>query len=67
MRNFFIQIKIFYTNWELHGEDAPAARDKRFLDYIDCLIAIWDYKSDDIRNLLSKAFANNIPTYVYII
>ena len=62
-----INLRTFKTNWHQSGLDAPNVRDRKLLQYADCLIVIWDYRSPDIRELLSKAYASNVPTYVYLV
>lgn len=62
-----IKVRVFKTHWEQNKEDAPDIRDKKIIQYGDAVIAIWDYKSSDIRELLAKSFAANMPTHVHLV
>lgn len=62
-----IRLKVFKTHWEESKLAAPGVRDRKIVDYADCVIAIWDYQSPDVRDFLSKSFAANKPTHVHII
>jgi len=62
-----INVRVFKTHWEANKSDAPYVRDRKIINYVDAVIAIWDYKSPDIRNLVGLSLAENKPTHVHII
>ena len=62
-----IKYKEFPANWEIHGNDAGPIRNSKMIASADGLVAFWDGKSKDTKDIIGKAERKGIKVHIVII
>lgn len=61
-----IPVKEFPANWKEFGKLSGYKRNIEMADYADCLLAIWDGKSNGTKHMINEAGKRNLYTKVVI-
>lgn len=59
-----IKYKEFPANWEIHGNDAGPIRNSKMIASADGLVAFWDGKSKDTKDIIGKAERKGIKVHI---
>ena len=59
-----IKYKEFPANWEIHGNDAGPIRNSKMIATADGLVAFWDGKSKDTKDIIGKAERKGIKVHI---
>jgi len=62
-----IPIEYYPADWKTHGKAAGPIRNSQMAENAEALILIWDGQSRGSKDMLAKAQAKNLKTYVYYI
>lgn len=57
-------LEIFPADWKTHGRAAGPVRNREMAEYADILIAFWDARSRDTKNMIDQAQLNKVGTYI---
>ena len=59
-----IKYKEFPANWEIHGNDAGSIRNSKMIASANGLVAFWDGKSKDTKDIIGKAERKGIKVHI---
>jgi hypothetical protein len=57
----------FAADWPNYGKAAGPLRNRQMADYADSLIAVWDGKSPDTKNMIDHMRRRKKPVYIHYI
>jgi hypothetical protein len=60
-----IPIEYYYADWEKFKKSAGYIRNAEMLKHADCLIALWDTKSNGTKNMIDISLKKKIPVIVH--
>jgi hypothetical protein len=59
-----IPVRIFPADWNAHGRAAGPIRNAEMAAYADALVAVWDGKSRGTKDMIQKAFREDLYIFV---
>lgn len=54
-RKLGLPLTEFLPDYEIFGRQAPLVRNRQIVEYADCVIAFWDYRSRGTRHAILRA------------
>ena len=62
-----IKLTEFLPDYEKFGKYAPIERNKRIIEYCDCVLAFWDGKSKGTLFVINECKKKNVPIRIMVV
>ena len=62
-----VPLQYFLADWTTHGRAAGPIRNTEMALAADALVLVWDGKSRGSADMLNKATAKGLKTYIYVV